>query len=81
MIYFTVLFRLRDVSYFSAVIFLTIVVMHNADERPYEYVFDRTLDTVIGIAVGELINRIQLPRRKNTNVLYASGIGEFVLGT
>ena len=80
-IYFTVLFRLRDVSYFSAVIFLTVVVMHNVDERPYEYVFDRTLDTMIGIAIGEFINRIQLPRRKNTDTLYASGIGEFVLGT
>lgn len=80
-IYFTVLFRLRDVSYFSAVIFLTVVVMHNADALPYQYVFDRTLDTMIGLAIGEVVNRIQLPRRKNTDVLYASGIGEFVLGT
>lgn len=80
-IYFTVLFRLRDVSYFSAVIFLTVVVMHSADERPYLYVFDRTLDTMIGLAIGEVVNRLQLPRRKNTDVLYASGIGDFVLGT
>lgn len=80
-IYFTVLFRLRDVSYFSAVIFLTVVVMHNADGQPYLYVFDRTLDTMIGLAIGEVVNRIQLPRRKNTDVLYASGIGEFALGT
>lgn len=80
-IYFTVLFRLRNVAYFSAVIFLTVVVMHNVDEKPYMYVFDRTLDTMIGIAIGELVNRVQLPRRKNTDVLYASGIGEFVLGT
>ena len=80
-IYFTVLFRLRDVSYFSAVILLTVVVMHNADEQPYRYVFDRTLETMIGLAIGEVVNRVQLPRRKNTDVLYASGIGEFVLGT
>lgn len=80
-IYFTVLFHLRDVSYFSAVIFLTVVVMHNADGQPYLYVFNRTLDTMIGLAIGEVINRIQLPRRKNTDVLYASGVGEFVLGT
>ena len=80
-IYFTVIFRLRDVAYFSAVIFLTVVVMHNADERPYLYVFDRTLDTMIGIAIGEVVNRIQFPRRRNTDVLYASGIGEFLVGT
>ena len=80
-IYFTVLFRLRDVSYFSAVIFLTVVVMHNVDGQPYLYVFNRTLDTMIGLGIGEIVNRVQLPRRKNTGVLYASGIGEFVLGT
>lgn len=80
-IYFTVLFRLRDVSYFSAVIFLTVVVMHNADGQPYLYALNRTFDTMIGLAIGEIVNRVQLPRRKNTDVLYASGIGEFVLGT
>ena len=80
-IYFTVLFHLRDVSYFSAVIFLTVVVMHNVDGQPYLYVFNRTLDTMIGLAIGEIVNRVQLPRRKNTDVLYASGIGEFALGT
>lgn len=80
-LYFTALFNMREVSYFSAVIFLTIAIMHIDDESPYVYAFNRTVDTMIGIAIGELVNRVQLPRRKNTDTLYVSGIGEFVLGT
>lgn len=80
-LYSTVVFRLRDVSYFSTVVFLTITINHLADESAWLYCFHRTLDTMIGIAIGELVNRTQLPRRRNTDVLFASGIGEFLLGT
>ena len=80
-LYSTVLFNLRDVSYFSTVVFLTITINHLADESAWLYCFHRTLDTMIGIGIGELVNRTQLPRRRNTDVLYASGIGEFLLGT
>lgn len=80
-LYMTVLLNMRDVSYFSAVVFLSIVVTHTNDEGVLLYAFDRTLDTMIGIAVGELVNRVQLPRRKNRNILFAFGIGEFLLGT
>lgn len=80
-LYMTVLLNMRDVAYFSAVVFLSIAVTHSTDEGVLLYAFNRTLDTMIGIAVGELVNRVQLPRRKNRNVLYAFGVGEFLLGT
>lgn len=80
-LYSTVVFNLRDVSYFSTVVFLTVTINHVADESPWLYCFHRTLDTMIGIGIGELVNRAQLPRRRNTDILFASGIGEFLLGT
>lgn len=80
-LYTTVLLRIRDVAYFSAVVFLTVAVNHSGDQSPYVYCLNRMLDTMIGIAIGELVNRLQLPRRRNTDVLFASGIGEFLLGT
>lgn len=80
-LYSTVVCNLRDVSYFSTVVFLTVTINHIADESAWLYCFHRTLDTMIGIAIGELVNRAQLPRRRNTDVLFASGIGEFLLGT
>lgn len=59
-LYYTVLLRIRDVSYFSAVVFLSVAVNHSADESPYIYCLNRTLDTMTGIVIGELVNRFQL---------------------
>ena len=80
-LYSTVLFHVRNAAYFSAVVFLSVTVAHSGDASPYVYCLDRTLDTMIGIAIGELVNRVQLPRRRNVNILFASGVGDFLLGT
>ena len=79
-IYSTVLLNLRESSYFSAVVFLTITVNHIWDVNPYLFVFNRSLDTVIGVLIAEIVNRVQLPRARNRDTLFVSGIDETILG-
>ena len=55
-IYTTVLIDQKKASYFSCVVFLSIVVNHLMDENPYLFVLNRSLDTLIGIFVGVLLN-------------------------
>ena len=50
-IYTTVLLQEKNASYFSCVVYLSIVVNHLSDENPLFFVFDRSLDTLIGIAL------------------------------
>ena len=59
-IYTTVLIRQKKASYFSCVVFLSIVVNHLMDENPYIFVLNRSLDTLIGIFVGLVLNSIHI---------------------
>lgn len=55
-IYTTVVIQQKKASYFSCVVFLSIVVNHLMDENPYLFVFNRSMDTLIGIFVGLILN-------------------------
>ncbi len=55
-IYTTVVLNQKKASYFSCVVFLSIVVNHLMDENPYLFVLNRSLDTLIGIFVGLVLN-------------------------
>ncbi|MCR5558480.1 MAG: FUSC family protein [Butyrivibrio sp.] len=55
-IYTTVVIQQKKASYFSCVVFLSIVVNHLMDENPYLFVFNRSMDTLIGIFVGLVLN-------------------------
>ena len=55
-IYTTVVIKQKKASYFSCVVFLSIVVNHLMDENPYIFVANRSLDTLIGIFVGLVLN-------------------------
>ena len=78
-IYVTLLIRKKDASYFSCVVFLSIVVIHIGDANPYLFVFDRVMDTLIGIAIGMFVNSVQLPHRKEKNILFISGMDDTLL--
>ena len=54
-IYTTLLINKKNASYFSCVVYLSIVVNHLGDENPYSFVFNRSLDTMIGIVLGLLL--------------------------
>ncbi len=78
-IYSTVVLKVREAAYFSAVVFLSVAVNHIGDANPYLFAFNRVLDTFIGVAVAELVNRLQLPRVKNTDTLYVSSLLDTIL--
>lgn len=79
LLYVTVLIHKKQASYFSCVVFLSIIVNHIGDANPYLFVFNRFLDTMIGIAIGVFVNCFSLPREKHTEILFVSGIDDVLL--
>ena len=77
-IYTTVVLKKPDASYFSCVVFLSIVVLH-LDENPYLFVFNRVCDTMIGIVIGMIVNSVHLPRRRKDSILFVSGVDDVLL--
>lgn len=78
-LYTTVLLRRKQASYFSCVVYLSIAVNHAADADPYLFVWNRVLDTVIGIAIGVAVNLLRLPRERNKDILFLSGLDDTLL--
>lgn len=77
--YITILLHKTDATYFSCVVFLSIVVVHIGDANPYLFVFNRVMDTMIGIVIGMLVNSVRLPRRKEKDILFISGMDDTLL--
>ncbi len=78
-LYTTVIIRKKQASYFSCVVFLSIVVNHMSDVNPYLFVWNRFLDTVIGIVIGIGVNCFSLPKDKRKDVLFISGLDDILL--
>jgi hypothetical protein len=78
-LYSTVLIRKKQASYFSCVVFLSIVVNHVTDANPYLFVWNRFLDTVIGIGIGMFVNTFSLPHEKRDDILFLSGLDDTLL--
>lgn len=78
-IYTAVLLKKQEVSFFSGVVFLSITVNHLSDSNPYLFVFNRVLDTLIGVGVSIIVNQISLPRRYNNDILFVSELDETLL--
>lgn len=73
-IYFTVWLNLSNMAQFAGIVFLIVVITQAGNENVFIYAYHRVVDTLIGIFVGELANRVHLPRLRNTDTLFASGI-------
>lgn len=73
-IYTTVLFKQKKASYFSCVVFLSIVVNHLTDENPYLFVLNRSLDTLIGILLGLVINSVHIHGAPDKNTLFIANV-------
>ncbi|SFU59957.1 FUSC family protein [Butyrivibrio sp. M55] len=69
-IYTTVVIKQKKASYFSCVVFLSIVVNHLLDENPYIFVLNRSLDTLIGIFVGLILNSISFHGKLDKETLF-----------
>lgn len=78
-LYSTVLLGVKETAYFSCVVFLSITVIHLGDERPFRFVFNRVLDTMIGVVLALFVNSVHLPRIRDNRTLYVSGIDDTIL--
>lgn len=77
-LYTTVLLHKQNASYFSCVVYLSIVVNHMTDSNPCIFVMNRVFDTFIGIAVGVAVNYAHLPRKKNKECLFIAALDDMV---
>jgi len=78
-LYTTVIINRKQASYFSCVVFLSIVVNHIGDINPFLFVWNRVFDTLIGIAVGCAVNVFSLPKEKRNDILFVSGLDDTLL--
>lgn len=78
-LYTTVLIKKKQASYFSCVVFLSIVVNHIGDADPYLFVWNRFWDTMIGIIIGIFVNMFSLPKEKRKDILFISGLDDTLL--
>lgn len=78
-IYFTVILNKKNATFFSCVVFLSIALTHSFDDDPYLFVFNRVLDTFIGIGVGFVVNCFHLPLKHDSGTLYVSGIDSVLI--
>ena len=69
-----VFFHKKNAAYFSCVVFLSIAVNHVGDENPYLFVWNRTLDTMIGILLGLIINSVHIRRTRRTDTLFVADL-------
>ncbi len=78
-IYTTVVFDKKQASYLSCVVFLSIAVNHIDDVVPYIFVWNRFLDTMIGILIGIIINDFRICINPDKETLYISGLDDTLL--
>lgn len=79
LLWLTVLIKKKQASYFSCVVFLSIVVNHAFDENSFLFVWNRFLDTMIGIFIGCSVNMFHLPRKYRKDILFLSGLDDTLL--
>lgn len=71
LLYSTTVLKIQETAFISGITFLSITINHfTPGSNPYLFAFNRLLDTVIGVLVASVVNRLHLPHRKNTDTLY-----------
>lgn len=78
-LYISVLLKKKNASYFSCVVFLSIVVIHGADNNPFIFTLNRVVDTMVGIFIGVAVNLFHLPRKQHKEILFISGLDDTLL--
>ena len=79
-IYITLLLKSLLFSYLSCVVLMSITIVHDTDTSLFYFVYNRVLETIIGILVSLCINRVQLPRRHEKDILLVTGLDGSLLG-
>lgn len=64
-LYIPVLIKQPQSSYISCVVFMSITVSHIHDENPFVFGVNRMIDTLIGIGIALLVNKITIHKTLN----------------
>lgn len=78
-LYTSVILNKKNASYFSCVVFLSIVVIHGGDNNPFLFTLNRVVDTMVGIFIGVTVNLFHLPRKQHKEILFISGLDDTLL--
>jgi len=75
-LYFSVVLGHGEAAYFTAVVYLCIVMVHLDNENSFLYVLQRLTETLMGIAVGVAINALRIPRRRVRDTLFVAALDD-----
>ena len=75
-IYSAVVLGHGDSAYFTAVVYLCIVMVHLDNENPYLYVAQRISETLLGIGIGMAVNALRIPRRRVKDTLFVAALDD-----
>lgn len=73
-IYFTVVFNQKNISYFSCVVFLSVAVARINMSNPFVFVTTRIFETLMGTAIGIFVNFFRFPKKYDKSILFVSDI-------
>ncbi len=63
-------------AYFSAVVYLCIIMVHMENQSPFMYVLQRLVETLLGIGIGMTVNAMHIPRRHITDTLFVAALDD-----
>ena len=75
-LYSSVVLGHGDAAYFTAVVYLSIVMVHLENENPFLYVLERFVETLVGIGIGTAINALRIPRRRVRDTLFVAALDD-----
>lgn len=78
-LYSTVAVNLKNMSYYSCMVYLSIVVTLAAEKNAFLFTAGRVLEIVVGILMAMICSFLYLPRAKNRDILFISGIDDTLL--
>lgn len=74
LIYLLVRFNVFDLVWVAALTYLSVTISTRNNLPVVPFAFNRILSTIIGVLVTLFINNFKLPRFKNKNILFVSGL-------
>ena len=75
-IYISVVAGQGDAAYFTAVVYLCIVMVHLDNENSFAYVLQRLMETLLGLGIGMAINALRIPRRRVRDTLFVAALDD-----
>lgn len=75
-LYSSVVLGHGDAAYFTAVVYLCIVMVHLDNQNPLSYVLQRLTETLLGIGIGVGVNAMRIPIRRVRDTLFVAALDD-----